>query len=207
MVTLKKVLIVALVFCLLLPSLSCTRGNEDGQMPSGGAEKTSEQKCGFADVIPEYERLVELGVAFEHAIIFEGSIDWLFFSPTDYDVERAMVKEYEKKTYDYIAQFLPNSKPIIHICKYDFDQDGQDEIVAFLHGSSVFSGTGNTGLLVLYFVKDGVIEKHIMMPSFLIDISKLENSKQIGVIKRIDGMPDLLVLNRLCIWEGSYWKL
>jgi len=191
------------IFVLFLLA-SCTQENTKEHLPvqEHEEEQISSQKNEFADVIPGYEDLIKSGNPFEFAIVPEKNIVWIYFSSIDYQEERELIKVYEKKAFESISS---SSEPAVFISIYDLNNDGQDEIIAFLQGASIWEGSRSTGYLVVYFVDHGVISKSIPLPSLLIDASVLDDSRQVGVIKRTEGMSDLLLLNRLCIWNGEYW--
>ena len=158
--------------------------------------------------LPDYDTLVRRGAPFEVCVVWESDITWLSLSLTEYSFERNLVREWMDEEVELIRRTgeNPGFEPTIYIQVYDLNHDGNDEVIAFIGGSSFLGGARSSGRFQVFVYESGEIKNHLSLPlGIYIDVSALEYSHQIGILDRVDGMDDFIILNRLFVWNGTSW--
>jgi len=151
------------------------------------------------------ETLDQTTTSVQTEIVTTDPIDqtiWLTFSATDYDKERAAVKQYFSKDYAIIEKVEGDyyiDYPI-YIAEHDLNNDGNPELIVFLVGT-YWGGASASGGLYVMFYDGNKITCDYRIANFPIDYEKLDQpgNNQVGIIRRDTGNYDFMIL-------GSLWK-
>ena len=136
-------------------------------------------------------------------------IEWISLSYDGYDKEKEAIVEFLKEGFDVIKKVsgrTPVEVPIAVGC-YDLNNDGVDEIIAFI-SDTMFHGAKSSGGLFVFKYDGKTITSMRSIAGFPLDTSTLDDpkSKQIGIIKNEGGWDYLYIYSVDLKVHGSKWE-
>ena len=133
-----------------------------------------------------------------------NDIIWLDFSDINYVQERVAVTEWFQEDYEMMKSVLGEcyyENPIF-ISTYDLNNDGKDEIIAFLSGAYWGGGNATGALYVLSYDGKNIL-RDALVANFQIDLTELKTSNnQIGIKENNNGHFDFIIHNQLWEYNG-----
>lgn len=186
---LKRILVLFLTSLILS---GCTSGNE----------MSDYSNYDIRSKIPNYELYSQDDL--ELVIIPKSKIHWLKLSLDEYADARNEIKSYENELIKDLETINPRRLPLtIAIDKYDLNNDGIDEIIAFHNGDG---GAKDAGILMVYM--QDCNESSIINSIKIIGVPDIDilNNQGLGVVPKEEGMLDFIILNKLYIWNGTNWN-
>lgn len=172
---------------------------------SGCASRNEINNCNDYDVrniIPDYELYSQDDL--ELVFISKSMIHWLKLSLDDYADVRDEILSYENELIKDLEKINPRRLPLtIAIDKYDLNNDGIDEIIAFHTGGG---GAKDAGVLMVYY--QDCNESSIINGIRIVGVPDIDilNDQGLGVIPKEEGTLDFIILNKLYIWDGTNWN-
>lgn len=200
----KKVsaFILTILMCILSGCSSTNQTDIANESCSSG--KVNNSKYDIRNQIPNYEQYVRENNDVTLAIISENAVEWLYLSLDEYADDRLKIEEYEHELIIALESISPQRLPLkIAIDEYDINNDGVEEIIAFHNGDG---GAKDAGVLMVYFQdqkKESIVNSIRVVGVPDIDIL---NSQGVGIIKRVEGTVDFIILNRIYVWNGERWS-
>ncbi len=132
----------------------------------------------------------------------ETTATWLTFSKTNHNTEREAIKLWLKDELDSLKESMGADyyEPIIYIAKYDIDNNGTDDSLAWINHIG-YTGSAGSSLSVMYFDGAEIIGEEYIA-HFKLDESTIENeeNKQVGIYP-VGEYNDISILGN--IWMRS----